>query len=74
MTKAEMKAREMIANATLADLIDEWELTTNINKPEISIVRGWLMDEFEKRNPQAFEKWLDSDFPEDSTLKDYMTA
>lgn len=73
MTNAEKKAREMLSNATLAVLLDEWELTTNINNPEIATVRGWLMDELESRNPEAFEKWLDGD-AEDSTLRDYMTA
>lgn len=74
MTVAESKAREMISNLTLGELLDEWELTTTNNSPEISIVRGWLMDELEKRNPEAFEKWLDEDYPEDSDLKYYMTA
>ena len=74
MTVAEQKAREMISNLTLGELLDEWELTTTNNSPEISTVRGWLMDELEKRNPEAFEKWLDEDYPEDSDLKYYMTA
>lgn len=73
MTNTEKKAREMLSNAQLADLLEEWELTSKINNPEIATVRGWLMDELESRNPAAFEKWLDSD-AEDSTLKDYMTA
>ena len=74
MTVAEQKAREMISNLTLGELLDEWELTTTNHSPEISTVRGWLMDELEKRNPEAFGKWLDEDYPEDSDLKHYMTA
>lgn len=74
MTKQEQKAREMLANATLGDLLDEWELTTNSNDPEIATVRGWLMDELESRNPEAFDKWLDQDEPEDSQLREFMTA
>ena len=73
MTVAEREAREIISNATLADLLDEWELTSKVNDPHISIVRGWLMDEFEKRNPEAFNKWLDSDYPKDEDLKWFMT-
>lgn len=73
MTKNEIKARNMITNQTLAELFDEWELTGKINTPEIAIVRGWLMDEFEKRNPEAFNKWLDSEECLDEELKDYMT-
>ena len=74
MTKAERQVRELLSNATLGELLDEWELTTNNNDPEISTVRGWLMDEFENRNPEAFNKWLDNEYPEDETLRDYMTA
>lgn len=73
MSNAEKKAREIISNQTLADLLDEWELTTNINDPHIPTVRGWLMDELEKRNPEAFNEWLDND-EEDNTLRNYMVA
>jgi hypothetical protein len=72
MTYTEKKAREMISNLTLPELIDEWELTSNINTAEIHIVRGWLMDELEKRNPAAFDKWLDSENCLDTELKYYM--
>lgn len=74
MTKQEKAAREMLANSTLGDLLDEWELTSNINDPEIATVRGWLMDELESRNPEAFNAWLDQDAPEDNQLREYMTA
>lgn len=74
MTTAEAKARDMISNLTLADLLDEWELTSKINNPEIYTVRGWLMDELESRNPEAFDKWLDGDDPSDEMLREYMTA
>ena len=70
MTQQEKKARELISNQTLSDLLDEWELTTNNDDPNIAIVRGWLMDEFEERNPQAFEKWLDEN-AKDEDLRNY---
>ena len=72
MTMNEMK--EMLENATLADLLDEWELTTKINDPAIATVRGWLMDELESRNPEAFNAWLDQDEPYDEDLRKFMTA
>lgn len=72
MTKAEMKAKELLSNMTLADLLEEWELTSNIRTPEIATVRGWLMDELESRNPEAFNAWLDQDEPEDADLKWFM--
>ena len=31
-------------------------------------IRGWLMDELERRNPDAFDAWLDDDLSEDSDL------
>ena len=72
MTMNEMK--EMLSNATLADLLDEWELTSSINDPAIPTVRGWLMDELESRNPEAFNAWLDQDEPYDEDLREFMTA
>jgi len=29
--------------------------------PELPTVRGWIMDEIERRDPEGFERWLDSD-------------
>lgn len=72
MTMNEMK--EMLSNATLADLLDEWELTSKINDPAIPTVRGWLMDELESRNPEGFNAWLDQDEPYDEDLREFMTA
>lgn len=68
-TKEEInqEARELLATRTLAELIDEWELTdlaieNRTNDPSIYTVRGWLMDELEARDPEAFNKWIDTDF------------
>lgn len=74
MTVQEKHAREILSNSTLGDLLDEWELTTNIHTVECAMVRGWLMDELESRNPEAFNAWLDLDAPEDNQLREYMTA
>lgn len=72
MTVAEQKARELISKQPLEELLTQWELTSIINDENIPTVRGWLMDELEKRNPEAFDKWLDSD-AEDTELREYMT-
>jgi hypothetical protein len=71
MTTAEKKARELISKQSLESLLEQWELTSIINDENIPTVRGWLMDEFEKRNPEAFNKWMDS-YTEDDKLRDYM--
>lgn len=68
----EQQARELISNTQLADLLDEWELTSKIKDKNIYTVRGWLMDEFEKRNPEGFEKWLDENGL-DEELRNYIT-
>ena len=73
MTLAEKKAREIISKKTTKDLLIQWELTSIINDANIPTVRGWLMDELEKRNPEAFNNWLESD-AEDEELKNYMLA
>ena len=71
MSVAEKKARELISKLSLEQLLDEWELTSVINDSHIPTVRGWLMDELEKRNPEAFDKWLDS-YTSDEDLRAYM--
>jgi hypothetical protein len=59
MTNAEAKARNLIAGLTLEDLITQFEMTETINDKDIYMVRGWMMDELENRNPKAYEEWLD---------------
>jgi len=71
MTAAEQKARELISKQPLENLLTQWELTSIVTDEHIPTVRGWLMDELAKRNPEAFDKWLDSD-SEDETLRQYM--
>lgn len=71
MTKAEEIARNQIKLSSTTKLLELWETTTTNNDPYISIVRGWLLDEFEERNQEGFEKWLDTD-AEDETLRKYI--
>lgn len=71
MTKAEERTRKMIAGLRTEKLLEQWELTTNNNDENIYTVRGWLMDEIERRYPEAFEKWLDED-AEDENLRKYI--
>lgn len=74
MTTSERIARALIAKRNLNDLLGDWEATTTNNDENIDIVRGWLMDEFEARNPEAFEAWIMSKNPTDESLREYMTA
>ncbi|MDY4856512.1 MAG: hypothetical protein SO155_10905 [Candidatus Ventricola sp.] len=62
MTTAEKKARARLAARTTEQLVLDWELTEALPMtPELPIVRGWLMDEFQRRNPEAYEAWSDDD-------------
>ena len=66
------KAREILSSMTMMDLIDEWELTTDIDDPAIHEVRGWLLDEIQRREPEGFDAWLDSEDLRDEDLKHYV--
>lgn len=59
MTTAELKARKLISERSIEQLVNDFELTDKINDVNISTVRGWIMDELEKRDSVAFDKWLD---------------
>lgn len=44
----------------MEQLITNFEITETLKGPDVPTVRGWIMDELEKRDPEAFDKWLDS--------------
>lgn len=56
-----VKVHELIQSRTTYELIADFDATDDMPPtPELPIVRGWLMDELEKRNPVAFSCWLES--------------
>lgn len=62
MTPSEEKARNMLKGRTTAQLLEDWEETERAPMPmtpELALVRGWIMDELEARDPEAFETWLE---------------
>ena len=71
MTKnAEKKARSMLSRLSLEQLIKEFDMTEDMPASfELSMVRGWIMDELEKRFPDQFDKWLDSDCRDEDLRK-----
>lgn len=71
MTKAEKMARYLISTSNTQYLLKVWEETTEENDPHISMVRGWLMDEFRSRDCDNYERWL-MESGEDETLKNYI--
>lgn len=67
--QATEKAKRMLAKRTMAQLIADWELTERMeNSPELFVTRGWLMDEFERRDPEAFDAWIEA---YDASPRDY---
>lgn len=62
MTSPETRARNRLSSRTTAQLILDWELTEALPMtPELPIVRGWLMDEFERRDQKAFDAWSEDE-------------
>lgn len=46
-----------VKNASTKQLLELWELTEQMAlSPELPIVRGWLMDELEARDPEGFDR------------------
>ena len=60
MTNAEKKARKMISMRSTENLVADFEATDAVNDPDIYVVRGWIMDELNSRNPEAFDRWMDA--------------
>lgn len=53
-----------VKNASTKQLLELWELTERMkHSPELPVVRGWLMDELEARDPNGFDRWIDSEDP-----------
>lgn len=63
---------EKLKNMSIEQLLDLFELTTDINDVNISTVRGWLMDEIDRRFPEKFVVWLVSNECEDENLRKFI--
>jgi hypothetical protein len=55
------KLTALFAQLTAEKLIESFELTEGRKEREIPLVRGWLMDEMERRDPEAFDAWIEGD-------------
>lgn len=55
---------------TTAQLVEDFIFTGIMTDPHIPTVRGWIMDELERRNPEAYKHWLSLDCPEDIDLRE----
>ena len=59
---------ENIKKMTLAQLVELFTMTGRLVSSECYIVRGWLMDAIEEKNPEGFSNWLDSENCDDAEL------
>lgn len=63
------RMKALIEKQGTKQLCEAFELTNNLDTSEAPIAREALMDELEKRNPEAFESWImtedvdEMDFP-----------
>lgn len=54
------KARRMLEGRSMPQLLNEWDTldAMPINE-DVAIGRGWLMDELERHDANAFDAWID---------------
>lgn len=60
MERAEVMARNLVSQRSTDRLVEDFETTETVNDLHISTVRGWIMDELKKRDPEAFDRWIES--------------
>lgn len=60
------KAEQILKNRDTKNLIDDFIFTNKISSPNVFTVRGWIMDELERRSPEAFAAWIDFDGTDES--------
>lgn len=58
------KAQDMLRSRPTRALITDFIFTSYSHDPHIPTVRGWIMDELERRDPEAYETWIDRDLPD----------
>ena len=72
MTELLKKAQDLLKAQTIEQLVTQFELTETQNLKHTPMVRGWLMDEMNERNPEGFNNWLESETCDDKELRKYM--
>lgn len=66
-----LKLRTRKTKDLINDLILTGKMIDTLKKnvdSGIFTVRGWLMDEIERRNPEAYDAWIESDTDDDGLL------
>ena len=60
MNNPEAIARLKLSLRPTKDLIRDFILTGAIHDPHIPTVRGWIMDELERRDPEGYDNWIEN--------------
>jgi hypothetical protein len=59
------KVRALMASRSMEDLVKDFEVTEEMQiSCELAEVRGWIMDELERRDEEAFWRWIDEGYSE----------
>lgn len=59
------KVKALMASRSMEDLVKDFEVTEDMQiSCELAEVRGWIMDELERRDEEAFWKWIDEGYEE----------
>ncbi len=68
----EDKMKTMLKNLSIKQIEEAWIATASLlhstdleDSAAARIMRGYIMDELEKRNPSAFDNWMDTETQED---------
>lgn len=54
-------AHQLLKGRSISSLCEMYESMNNDRSENAPTVRGWIMDELEARNPEAFNAWIDDD-------------
>ena len=75
-TNTPKEAIAKMANRKTVDLIRDVIMTGKIIDTlrknvdsNMFTVRGWLLDEIERRDPEGYDTWIESDLDDDGLLK-----
>ena len=60
----EQNARDLLKTRNMLQLCQDFEHTNGLDiTQELADVRGWIMDELEDRNKEAFYSWMECEDP-----------
>lgn len=57
------KIGALLGSKNILELMDLWDMTETKKGPCIPDVRGFIMDELEKRSPKFFTAWMEANSP-----------